>query len=71
MMGNLLDYFYHQNYYKLISIDLLGQTDTSISQQVNITGKLDENDGASMFFMTEKQQKTVLNISLDLLNLDE
>ena len=71
MMGNLLDHFYHQNYYKLISIDLLGQTDTSISQQVNITGKLDESDGASMFFMTEKQQKTVLNISLDLLNLDE
>ena len=28
--GNLLDYLYHQNYYKLIGIDLSRQTNTSI-----------------------------------------
>ena len=30
--GNLLDYLYHENYYKLIGIDLLRQTSTSIPQ---------------------------------------
>ena len=30
--GNLLDFSYHQNYYKLIRIDLLKQTNTSILQ---------------------------------------
>ena len=28
--GNLLDYLYHQNYYRLIDIDLLRQTNTII-----------------------------------------
>ena len=30
--GNLLDYLYHQKYYKLIGIDLSRQTITSIYQ---------------------------------------
>ena len=55
--GNLLDYLYHQNYYKLIGIDLSRQTNTNIPQQINFTGKLDEVDGATMFFIAEKQQK--------------
>ena len=33
--GNLLDYLYHQNYYKLIGIDLSRQTNANISQQIN------------------------------------
>ena len=37
---NLLDYLYHQKYYKLIGIDLLRQTNTSIPQQINFVGKL-------------------------------
>ena len=63
---NLLDFSYHQNYYKLISIDLSRQTNTSISQQINFVGKLEKDDGATMFFIAEKQQKTILNFSLDL-----
>ena len=35
--GNLLDYLYHQNYYKLIGIDLPRQTNTSIPQEINFT----------------------------------
>ena len=42
---NLLDYSYHQNYYKFIGIDLSKQTNTFIHQQINFTGKLEENDG--------------------------
>ena len=37
--GNLLDYFYHQNNYKLIGIDLSRQANTSIPQQINFTEK--------------------------------
>ena len=51
---------YHQNYYKTISIDLSRQTNTSIPQQINFTGKL-EAYGITMFFVSEKQQKTILN----------
>ena len=37
--GNLLDYSYHQSYYKLIGIDLSRQANTAIAQQINFTGK--------------------------------
>ena len=52
--GNLLDYLYRQKYYKLIGIDLWRQTNMC-------TGKLEENDCATLFFIAEKQQKTILN----------
>ena len=38
--GNLLDFWYHQNYYKLTGIDLSRQTKTSICQQINFMGTL-------------------------------
>ena len=69
--GNLLDYLYHQNYYKLLGIDLSRQTNTNIPQQINFTGKSEEDNGATMFFIAEKQQKTILNFSLDLLIVTE
>ena len=37
--GNLLDYSYHQSYYKLIGIDLSRQANTAIAQQINFTGR--------------------------------
>ena len=36
---NLLDYLYHQNYYKLIGINLSRQANASIPQQIDFTGK--------------------------------
>ena len=48
--GNFLDYLYHQKYYKLISIDLSRQKNSSFPQQINFTGKLEEDDGAKMVF---------------------
>ena len=69
--GNLLDYLFHQKYYKLIGIDLLRQTNTSIPQQINFTGKLEEYYDATIFFITEKQQKTIVNFSIDLLFVTE
>ena len=69
--GNLLDYFYHQKYYELIDIDLSRQANSSIPQKINFIGKLEENDGATRFFISEKQQKTVPNFSLDSLIVAE
>ena len=66
-IGNLLDFSYHQNYYKLIGIDLWRQTNTNIPQQTNFIGKLEKDDGATIFFIAEKQQKAILNFSLDSL----
>ena len=59
--GTLLDYLYHQNYYKLIGIDLSRQTNMSIPQQINFAGKLEEDNGATIFFIAEKQQKIILD----------
>ena len=69
--GTLLDYLYHQKCYKRIGIDLSKQTNTSIPQQTNSVGKIKEDGGATMFFIAEKQQKTILNLSLDSLIVTE
>ena len=63
--GNLLDSSYHQNYYKIFGTDLPTQENENILHQINFTGKLEEGDGAKMFFIAEKQQKTNLYFSLD------
>ena len=65
--ADLLDYQCHQKYYKLIGIDLSRQTNTSIL----FVRKLEEDDGATIFCMAEKQQKAILNYSLDSLNVME
>ena len=39
--GNLLDFSYHKDYYKLIGTDLSRQTNTSLPQKVNFIGKLE------------------------------
>ena len=38
--GILLDYLYHQKYYKLTGIDLSRKTNTTIPQQDNFTKKI-------------------------------
>ena len=54
---NLLDYLYHQNYYTLIGIDFPRQTNTSIPQQINFTGKLEEDDSATLFLSLKSGKK--------------
>ena len=41
--GNLLEYFHHQKYYKLIGINSSRQTNTSIGQKINFIEKLEED----------------------------
>ena len=54
---NLLNFSYHQNYYKLLGTNLSRKTNKNIPQQNYFTGKLEEDDGAKMFFIAKKQQR--------------
>ena len=61
--GNLLDYEYFREYYKLIAIDLSKQIELEIKdikQQINFIGNLEHDDGAVMFFIIEKSEETIL-----------
>ena len=58
---NLLDFAYFKENYKLISIDLSKQTKLKDPQQINFTGKLSRNTGATMFFIIEKSKETTFN----------
>ena len=59
----LLDYEYFKEHYKLIAIDLSKQSELEnkdIKQQINFIGNLDRDDGAVMFFITEKSEETII-----------
>ena len=64
--GNLLDYEYFKEHYKLIAIDLSKQIELEnkdIKQQINFIGNLDRDNGAVMFFIIEKCEETILEFS--------
>ena len=61
--GNLLDFAYFKENYRLIAIDLSKQTKLKDLQQINFIGKLDEANGATMFFTIEKSEETTFNFS--------
>ena len=60
--GNLLDYEYFSKHYKLIAIDLSKQIElenSDLKQQINFIGRLERNQGATMFFIIEKSEKMI------------
>ena len=59
--GNLLDFAYFKENYKLIAIDLSKQTKLKDPQQINFIRKLLKNTGATMFFIIEKSEETTFN----------
>ena len=64
--GNLLDYEYFSKHYKLIAIDLSKQIELEnpdLKQQINFIGKLERNEGATMFFFIEKSEETTFEFS--------
>ena len=61
--GNLLDFGYFKENYKLSAIVLSKQTKLKDPQQINFTGKLSRNTGATMFFIIEKSEETTFNFS--------
>ena len=61
--GNLLDYKYFKEHYKLIAMDLSKQIELenkNVKQQINFIGNLDRDDGAVMFFIIEKSEETII-----------
>ena len=62
--GNLLDYEYFKDHYKLIAIDLSKQTELEnldLKQQINFIGRLEEDP--TMFFIIEKKEETTFDFS--------
>ena len=60
--GNLLDYEYFSNHYKLILIDLSKQIElgnSDLKQQTNFTGWLKRDKGTTMLFIIEKSEETI------------
>ena len=61
--GNLLDFVYFKENYKLIATDLSKQTKLKDPQQIIFIGKLLNTHGATMVFIIEKSEETTLNFS--------
>ena len=62
--GNLLDFIYFKENYKLISIDFSKQAKLKDPQQISFIEKLKNQDhGATMFFTIEKLEETTFNFS--------
>ena len=65
--GCFLDYSYFEDHYKMIAIDLSKQqpldADPRAIQQINFAANLDENAGATMFFIIEEAKKTIFEFS--------
>ena len=60
----LLGYWvYFKENYRLIVADLSKQTKLKDPQKINFIGKLENNHGATMFFINEKSDETTLNFS--------
>ena len=59
--GNLLDFAYFKENYKLIAIDLSKQTKLKDPQQINFIAKLLKNTGATMLFIIEKSEEATSN----------
>ena len=61
--GNLLDFTYFKENYKLIATDLSKQSKLKDPQQIKFIGKRDKDNGATMFFIIEKSEETTFNFS--------
>ena len=62
----LIFQIYFSKHYKLIAIDLSKQTEfenPDLKQQINFIGKLEEDNGTTMFFIIEKGVETTFNFS--------
>ena len=62
--GNLVDFAYFKENYKLIATDLSKQTKFKESEQINFIGKIKNQDhGATMFFIIKKSEETTFKFS--------
>ena len=68
--GNLLDFAYFKENYKLIATDLSKQTKLKYPQQINFTGKIKgQNNGVTMLFIIEKSEETTFEFLQNSVNI--
>ena len=68
--GNLLYFAYYKENYKLIAIDLSKKTKIKDPQQINFIGKIEgQNNGVTMFFITEKSEETTFEFLQNSVNI--
>ena len=68
--GNLLDFAYFKEHYRLIAIYLSKQTKLKDSQQINFIGRLEnQNHGGAMFFIIEKSEEITLEFLQNSVNM--
>ena len=58
--GNLLDFGYFKENYKLIAINLSKKIKLKDPQQINFIAKLDKDNGATMSLLLKNQKKLLL-----------
>ena len=61
--GNLLDSGAFKKKLQINVIDLSKQTKLKDPQLINFIGKVEKDDGATMFFIIEKSEETTFNFS--------
>ena len=64
--GSLLDYDYFWKYWKLFAIDLSKQIElenSDLKQKTIFFGKLEEDDGPTIFLIIEKLEETTFEFS--------
>ena len=64
--GNLLNYEHFSKHYRQIATDLSKQIELEnpdLKQKINFIGRFERNEGATMFFIIEKKEKTTFDFS--------
>ena len=68
--GNLLDFAYFKENYRLIPVDLSKQTKLKDPQLIIFIGKLkNQSHGATMFFIIERSEETTFAFIQNFLNI--
>ena len=68
--GNLLDFAYYKENYRLIAIDLSKQTKLKDPQQINFIGKIEgQNNRVTIFFIIERSEETTFGFSQNSVNI--
>ena len=70
IIGNLLDFTYYKENYRLITIDLSKEIKLKDLEQINFIGKTEgQNNGVTMFFIIERSKETTFEFSPNSVNI--
>ena len=68
--GNLLDFAYFKENYRLIAIDLSKQTKSKDPQEISFIGKLENQaHGGKIFFIIEKSEENTFEFLQNSVNI--